>query len=119
MDQEFHTICDDNSIKEISIHLVKYLKMLREGNLEQIRAEISLLPPCDMWIVQGKQINFVSSPDDESSSEDDDEDDQEMGNCSMAVSENTTAPSTSGSTMQMEEEDVDPGWTVVKQKKRK
>lgn len=119
MDQEFHTICDDNSIKEISIYLIKYLKMLREGNLEQIRAEISQLPPCDMWIVPGRKINFVSKLDDESSSDDEDDNDQEMGDCSMSVSDNTAAPSTSGSTMRVEEEDVDPGWTVVKQKKRK
>lgn len=115
MDQEFDTICDDNSIKEISTYLIKYLIMLRAGNIEQIRAELSQLPTCDMWIVQGRKINFVSKPDDESSSDDDE--DMESGD--IIVTENTTTPSTSGSTMQVEEEDIDPGWTMVKGKKRK
>lgn len=117
MDQEFDTICDDNSIKEISTYLMKYLIMLRAGNIELIRAELSQLPPCDMWIVQGRKINFVSKPDDESSSDDDD--DEEMDSGDIIVTDNTSAPSTSGSTMQVEEEDIDPGWTIVKGKKRK
>jgi pre-rRNA-processing protein TSR2 len=115
MDQEFDTICDDNSIKEISVYLIKYLNLLRNGQLEQIRAEISQLPPCEMWIVSGRKINFVSKPDDESSSDDD----EEMETGDVKVTNSATAPSTSGSTMQVMEEDVDPGWTVVKTKKRK
>lgn len=116
MDQEFDTICDDNSIKEISMYLIKYLNMLRNGQLEQIRAELSQLPPCEMWIVSGRKINFVSKPDDESSSEDDDD---EMDSNDVKITNTSTAPSTSGSTMEVMEEDIDPGWTVVKTKKRK
>lgn len=111
MDQEFDTICDDNSIKEISSLLVRYLSMMNSGSAEQIRQELSNLPPCEMWIVEGRKINFVSKPDDESSSDDEMEDD--------GITDSTLAPSTSGSTMQVEEEDVDPGWTMVKGKKRK
>lgn len=117
MDQEFQTICDDNSIKEISCYLVKYLKMLREGQVDQIRAEISQLPPCELWIVPGRRINFVSKPDDESSSDEDEDDEMDCGE--MRVCENNTAPSTSGSTMQVEEQDIDPGWTVVGKKTKK
>lgn len=113
MDQEFDTICDDNSIKEISGYLVKYLQMLLSRRVDDIRSELSLLPPCEKWIVQGRRINFVTKPDDESSSDDDDE---EM---ESDVIDNTTSPSTSGSTMQVEVEDIDPGWTIVKGKKRK
>lgn len=114
MDQEYSTICDDNSIKEISSFLIKYLKLLQEGNVAQIQSELSQLPPCEMWIVPGRKINFVSKPDDESSSDDDDDDGME------GITENCpSAPSTSGSTMQVMEEDVDPGWTTVKGKKRK
>lgn len=116
MDQEFHTVCDDNSIKEISCLLTRYLKMLQGGQVDAIRAELSQLPPCDMWIVPGRQIKFAMKPDDESSS---DEDDDEMDSGDMAVTDCTNAPSTSGSTMQVEEEDIDPGWTKVKGKKRK
>lgn len=117
MDQEFHTICDDDSIKEISIFLVKYLNMLKNGNMEGIRAELSQLPPYDLWIVPGRQIKFVSKPDDDSSSSDD----EAMDDGEMTITESQSAPSTSGSTMQVEEEDVDPGWTRVggKGKKKK
>ena len=116
MDQEFATICDDNSIKEISMYLIKYLNMLRNGHSEQVGIELSQLPVCDLWIVSGRKINFVSKPDDESSSEDDDE---EMEMSDVKITDSSTAPSTSGSTMQVMEEDVDPGWTKVKAKKRK
>lgn len=114
MDEEFQTVCDDNSIKEISIYLIKYLNMLKSGNVQQIQLELSQLPACDKWIVPGRKINFVSQPEDDSSSDDDDDDAMDV-----VISENTSAPSTSGSTMQMEEQDVDPGWTMVKGKKRK
>lgn len=115
MDQEFTTICDDNSIKEISSLLIKYLNMLKNTQMEQIRLELSQLPPCQMWIVQGYKVNFVSKPDDDSSTDEDDDDEME----GATITDNTTAPSTSGSTMQVEEEDVDPEWTVVKGSKGK
>lgn len=79
--------------------------------MEQIRAELSQLPPCDQWIVQGRQIKFVSKPDDESSSDEDDDD--AMDDSEIKITENHSAPSTSGSTMQVEEEDIEPGWTRV------
>jgi pre-rRNA-processing protein TSR2 len=118
MDQEFHTVCDDNSPKEISMYLIKYLNMLKNGQMEQIRGELSQLPPCEIWIVAGRKINFVSKLEDESSSDDDD-DDEDMETSDVKISKTSAAPSTSGSTMQVMEEDVDPGWTVVKTKKKK
>ncbi|CAO1405834.1 unnamed protein product [Diamesa serratosioi] len=111
MDQEFHTICDDDSIKEISHYLIKYLIMLKEGKLEEIKVELSQLPMCEMWIVAGRKINYVTI--DESSSEDEDDDMNTTEGNTMSM-----GPSTCGSTMQVQEEDmVDPGWTVVKKKK--
>lgn len=118
MDQEFDTICDDNSVREISNILIRYLKMLHDGQLGQIKLELSQLPACDMWIVPGRKINFVSKPDDESSS-DEGSDDAMEGTKTANSSNIVTAPSTSGSTMQVEEEDIDPGWTKVKGKRRK
>jgi pre-rRNA-processing protein TSR2 len=118
MDQEFQTVCDDNSIKEISCLLIKYLKLLRDGNIEQIRTELALFPPCDIWIVAGRKINFISKPEDESSTDEDDDDMEGDSTGKIKVTSNTSAPSTSGSTMQVEEEDIDPGWTVVKGKRK-
>jgi pre-rRNA-processing protein TSR2 len=115
MDEEFDTVCDDGSTKEISLVLVKYLRMLQQGKIEDIKQELNNLGPCQIWIRPGHRINYIKSPDSDSSSESDEEMD--------VPSENqVTGPSTSGSTIPMEEEDmaeVDPGWTVVKTKKRK
>ena len=86
--------------------------MLTIGNIAQIGTELSQFPPCEMWIVAGRKINFISKPDDESSSDEDD-DMEDIDECVPS------GPSTSGSTMQVVEEDVDPGWTKVKSKKRK
>jgi pre-rRNA-processing protein TSR2 len=119
MDQEFDTICDDNSIKEISNLLIRYLKMLRDGQLEQIKLELSPLSVCDMWIVPGRKINFVTKPDDGSSTDEGSDDEMEVGTEIASSIKNVTSPSTSGSTMHVEEEDIDPGWTKVKGKKRK
>ena len=56
--------------------------------------------------------------------EEEDDDDEEMdtttkGHFNIAQNSMQEAPSTSGSTMQVEEEDLDPGWTIVKKGKRK
>jgi pre-rRNA-processing protein TSR2 len=118
MDQECDTILEDESIKEISSILVRHLAMLKSGQLEAIQSELSSLPLCDQWIAQGRKINIINDPEDSSSDDDDDDDD---GNDQhMNVTENLAAPSTSGSTMQVVEEDTtDPGWTVVRKGKRK
>lgn len=115
LDQEFDTICEDDSIKEISRVLIKYLEMLKNNQLDTIRSEISLLPPCSMWIVPGNRINIIKTDSD--SSDDDDVDDEEDMN-SMIVTENSSTPSTSGSTMQVMEEEENSEWTVVRKNKK-
>jgi pre-rRNA-processing protein TSR2 len=108
MDEQFDTICEDESIKEISSILNKWLNMAKEGQMENVRNEISQLPPCPKWITNTFQVN---RREEESSSSDDD-DDAEMSTSGNKVQN----PSTSGSTMDFEEEDPDPGWTLVKKK---
>lgn len=128
MDQEFDTICDDNSTKgifcstlveifhfltcftlELAINMVKYLTWLREGKDAEIINEINQLPQCEKWIVVGKKINYVKAPDSSSESEGEDMD-VEM------------TPSTSGSTQQVKIDDIpdaEPGWTVVRPKTKR
>lgn len=114
MDQEFDTLCDDNSVQEVTRILIKYFQMLQNNQQSQIMFEISQLPPCEMWIVPGGRVKIIRDVEDESSSDDDEE---MMDTSDQAVS---AVPSTSGSTMQFKEEDLaDPGWTVVKGKKKK
>lgn len=117
LDQEFDTICEDQSTKEISNILLRYLELLNSGQLELIKSELSALAPCSNWIVKGNKINIVQDPDDDDSSGSDDEK-MESDNTNN-IAHSNIGPSTSGSTMQVEEEDVDPGWTVVKKGKRK
>ncbi|CRK97764.1 CLUMA_CG011144, isoform A [Clunio marinus] len=121
MDEEFNTICEDNSIAEIATFLIKYFNMLKSGNIQQIQQELGSLPPCEKWIVQGRKINFVSKPEDESSSDEEDEEmvESTIESPNVKINDNSLPPSTSGSTMKVIEEEVDPGWTVVKTKKRK
>jgi pre-rRNA-processing protein TSR2 len=110
MDQEFNTICEDDSTNEISIHLMRFLQMFREGRLPDVAAELAKLPPCVMWIKKGGKIVYAAV--------DEDSDDNSF-DYDESVSHNVQGPSTSGSTTQMMEEDVEcePGWTMVRGKR--
>ncbi|KAK9871433.1 hypothetical protein WA026_012808 [Henosepilachna vigintioctopunctata] len=44
MDEEFNTICEDNSTKDISIILFRFLQLIRENNLAQLEIEMNSLP---------------------------------------------------------------------------
>lgn len=110
MDQEYDTICDDNSTRELSLYLVRYLTLLKDGKDQEIINEINQLPTCEKWINPKAKINYVTAPD--SSSE-------ESGGEDMETEVN---PSSSGSTTTVTVEpieEVDPGWTIVKKTKRK
>lgn len=113
MDEQFNTVCEDDSVKEVSTVLAKYFDMAKEGKMDTIRIELSQLPPCTNWIMPTFQVKKIRD-EDSSSSSDDDDDDEEMneGSKPTSTSKNNAIPSTSGSTMDFEEED--PGWTVVK-----
>ena len=101
MDQEFDTICDDNSTQEISVCLIKYLNLLKAGNHQQAQSELSSLPPCQVWIRPGNQIKMVQDPD---SSDDDEED---MKNAGEPMEDED------------ESEEEEEGWTKVKSTRRK
>lgn len=113
MDEQFNTVCEDDSVKEVSTVLAKYFDMAKEGKMDTIRIELSQLPPCTNWIMPTFQVKKIRD-EDSSNSSDDDDDDEEMneGSKPSSTSKNNAIPSTSGSTMDFEEED--PGWTVVK-----
>uniref|UniRef100_A0A182NQX5 Pre-rRNA-processing protein TSR2 homolog n=1 Tax=Anopheles dirus TaxID=7168 RepID=A0A182NQX5_9DIPT len=120
MDQEFETICEDDSIHEVSGILIKYLRMLKEGKMEEVRAGIDQMVPCEMWIVSGSKIKYQRM--DDSSESDDDADDQEEMEVEPAVSQNKSAevnPSTCGSSTKFVEENADPGWTQVRGRRRR
>lgn len=93
--------------KELGLNLVRYLSLLREGKDQDILNEINQLPKCEKWINPHAKINYVNAPESSSDSEGE----------SMDVE---MCPSTSGSTTAVKEEDIgEPGWTVVKTRKKK
>lgn len=120
LDEDFSTICEDNSTREISMLFVKYLKMCRENRLAEIEAELSLLPPLKaLWLRPGHIVQYASQMNDDDSSSDEEGDDQDPMNNGVRVRDmaEPVAPSCSGSTMEFTEEDSD--WTVVKTKNKK
>lgn len=91
------------NILELAICLVKYLHLLHENKDLDVYTELSTLPHCDKWIISGKKINFVQQ---ESLSEsDDDQMDLDVPSTSVVVNS------------QPLNED-EPGWTVVKTKRK-
>uniref|UniRef100_A0A336LQR1 Pre-rRNA-processing protein TSR2 homolog n=1 Tax=Culicoides sonorensis TaxID=179676 RepID=A0A336LQR1_CULSO len=101
MDQEYDTICDDNSTKELGAYLVRYLTMLRDGKDQEIINEINQLPSVEKWITPKAKINYVRVDESSSDESDGEQMDTEIG------------PSSSGSTTEVKvEEEVDPGWTA-------
>ncbi|XP_065076045.1 pre-rRNA-processing protein TSR2 homolog [Ochlerotatus camptorhynchus] len=121
MDQEFQTICEDESVNEISNILIKYLNLLKENKEDQVRTELTRMGPCEIWIKSGNRIK-MQMMDDSSGTEDEDMDDQDMDvePVPMARSAGMNAsPSTEGSTTEFHEEDVDPGWTQIRGRRRR
>uniref|UniRef100_A0A4Y0BEA5 Pre-rRNA-processing protein TSR2 homolog n=1 Tax=Anopheles funestus TaxID=62324 RepID=A0A4Y0BEA5_ANOFN len=120
MDQEFETICEDDSTQEVSAVLIKHLKMLKEGKEEEVRAEIDLMVPCEMWIKSGSKIKYQQM--DDSSDSDEDTNDQEDMEVEPASADDVCTevnPSTCGSSTKFIEEPIDPGWTQVRGRRRR
>lgn len=132
MDEEFETICDDNSTQEIATCLVRYLTLLREQNLTAIAAELAQLPACTQWLTPAFKVQYAPRAADDSSSDDDDDDsgdDDEMDDDdtpaeqpasrrqtrSSAAKNNGTSSSGAGGDMETEEDD---GWTKVPSRRR-
>lgn len=116
MDQEYDTLCDDNSIDEISGLLMKFVKMCRENNVAEIQTELSKLPPCTMWLKPEFKVqlnpNAIGIPSDDEDDDDDDEDDEEPMDLD---GEGTSFQSQNNESS----EDDEPGWTKVRTSKRK
>lgn len=117
LDEDFNTICEDNSTREISMLFVRYLKMCRENKLAEIEAELSQLPPLKArWLQPGHVVQYASQMDDDDSSSDEDVDPRSNG---FTIIEQTEPvhPSTSGGSMDVTEEDSE--WTVVTKNRKK
>ncbi|KAH8363606.1 hypothetical protein KR084_012114 [Drosophila pseudotakahashii] len=122
MDQEFNTLCDDDSIPEICRNLLRYKLLAQQNQYPQIEAELSKLPAGKEWLRPDVKITYTPVDNDSSSDEDmdddDEEDDDEMGQ------DDEDAPTSSGrmtrsqTRKQQAQEFVEPedGWTTVRRK---
>lgn len=119
MDEEFETVCHDNSPKEVASLLLLFLGLLKEGRHDELRARIEAMPKCQKWLSQPVHDSVPpqchGNPDDDttsSSGEEDGPDNQEdQINSGATTSSNGHAP--------MDEDEVEPGWTVVRTRRRK
>ncbi|KAJ8733643.1 hypothetical protein PYW07_014194 [Mythimna separata] len=121
MDEEFETVCHDDSPKEIAILLLQFLSLLKEGQHDELRARIDAMPKCQKWLSQPIHESVPpqchGNPDDVSTdSSGDDDDDDEVPDNNM----NGAAASSSNRYRGPEpmDEDGDPGWTVVRSRRR-
>ncbi|XP_053601896.1 uncharacterized protein LOC128670341 [Plodia interpunctella] len=116
MDEEFDTVCHDNSPKEIAIVLLLYLGLLKEGRHDEIRARLAAMPKCQKWLSQPIHESVPpqchGNPDDDTTSSSDEEE---------ALDEPNGVASSSHQSQEPEpmEEDVEPGWTVVRTRRKK
>ena len=108
---------------EVSAVLIKYLRMLKEGKEEEVKAELHTMVPCEMWIVSGAKIKYQPIDDSGSESEEDTNDPEDMDvepASAMDVGSEQVNPSTCGSSTKfIEEEAIDPGWTQVRGRRRR
>lgn len=71
LDEEFNTICEDNSPKEVAAVLYKFAQLIKSGNESEYTLEYQKLPPVtDNWLQNpqpqvAQQIASDSSSSDE------------------------------------------------------
>lgn len=127
MDQEFDTICEDDSTAEISACLVRYLALCREQKYDEIVQELSRLPACTQWLTPQFKVQYAPQADSSSDEDDDDDDSNEdnemVGSGASATPARQTraargaASSSSNGAGSMETEE-DDGWTTVQSRRR-
>ena len=121
MDQEFNTVCQDNSIQEICANLLRYKHMSLEGKYAEIETELSKLPQGKDWLRPDVKITYTPIDEDSSC----DEDGTDGSEDDMDLDEDDEQPSFSRVTRsqtQKKEQDgfVEPeeGWTTVRTRRK-
>lgn len=125
MDQEFNTLCDDQSIPEICRNLLRYKQMAAASQYPQIELELSKLPQGKVWLRPDVKITYTPIDGDSSSDEDDDMEDENTDDpMNDGDSDEDEAATSSGrvtrsqTRKQQAEQFVEPeeGWTTVRRK---
>ncbi|XP_023950325.2 uncharacterized protein LOC112054692 [Bicyclus anynana] len=123
MDEEFETVCHDNSPKEVASLLLLYLGLLKEGRHEELRDILDQMPKTQKWLSEPIHKSVPpqchGNPDDDttSSSGTDGSDSEEGGD--REENGEVAACSTANDKPEPMDEDADPGWTVVTTRRRK
>ncbi|KAM3956478.1 pre-rRNA-processing protein TSR2 homolog [Aphomia sociella] len=117
MDEEFDTVCYDNSPKEIASLLLLFLGMLKEGQHDELRARIEALPKCQKWLSQpiheSVPPQYHGNPDDDTTSSSDDGPENEQNDVQASSSNIHQVPEPMD-----EEAEVEPGWTLVRTRRK-
>jgi len=50
MDNEFNTICEDDSTDEVGLVIWEMQRLCAQGDVAGVEAEISKLPSCKQWL---------------------------------------------------------------------
>nr|CAI5839740.1 unnamed protein product [Callosobruchus analis] len=113
LDEEFETICEDGSTKEVAVLLYKFVKLLQDGNTQECELEYQKLPTINAeWLRANIEQAERTMLDSNSSSSEDEE--QPTSSSQPTTNQRSTALPTVAETP-ME----DDGWTEVKSKKKR
>uniref|UniRef100_W8BNV3 Pre-rRNA-processing protein TSR2 homolog n=1 Tax=Ceratitis capitata TaxID=7213 RepID=W8BNV3_CERCA len=124
LDQEFDTICDDNSIPEICRNLLRYKELCIKGEYVQIESELSKLPQGKEWLRPDVKIVYTPIAGEDSSSDENDASGDSDNGMDVDESEESDVAScsrvTRSQTRKKEEEFVEPepGWTTVRTRRK-
>lgn len=122
MDNEFQTICDDNSPDEVGAELCRFFRLLREGQTELLNTELSKLQKCNL--LQCKNVSVSSDSENVSASEQDESVGETQSGANgvqeaMELDESAEQMQTDSGNTETQGDSEDMGWTVVKGKRKK
>lgn len=97
MNEQFDTLCDDNSVELIATDLVRYMALCRDHQYDVIDRELAAVPAVAQWLtpkfrVQYAQVNDSSSDDEDSGDDDDAMDDTPADTAVAAGRHNSARP---------------------------
>lgn len=117
MDDEFNTICEDDSTDEVGLLLWEFYRHCSTGDRDLVEAELAKLPKAGNWLSKcinqtpgGNPQGDDDDDDDDDEDEDEEDDHQNGGPCSSNGHH--------GGAMDTQEVNPDPGWTQVQRRRR-
>nr|CAH7719244.1 unnamed protein product [Callosobruchus chinensis] len=114
LDEEFETICEDGSTKEVATVLHKFVKLLQDGSTQECELEYHKLPTINAEWLKANIEEAKKNKLEDSSSSSEDEEEQHTSTSQPTTNRRSTAlPVVNETPME------DDGWTEVKSKKKR